>query len=121
LEFFGMVSVKTFERNISVGIFGRNGIGWKDLWAECITVSVGIFGRNGIGWDLWVKWSTASLVHDFLEPLDPQLLGWESWDLDRTSKVFGLFDEILKVLTPFERTLKVLALFERTLKAPIPI
>ncbi|CAB4432808.1 unnamed protein product [Rhizophagus irregularis] len=33
---------------VSVGIFGRNGIGWKDLWAECIS------------WNLWAEWSTAS-------------------------------------------------------------
>ncbi|PKC56584.1 hypothetical protein RhiirA1_470492 [Rhizophagus irregularis] len=115
LEFFGMLG--PLGGIVSVGIFGRNGIGWKDLWRNGLRLP-GCF-LNG-----------TSKVHDFLEPLDPQLLGW---DLDRTSKgcgyfqlfgqlydrilkVFGFLDKISKVLTPFERTLKVLAPFERTLK-----
>ncbi|PKK56876.1 hypothetical protein RhiirC2_799128 [Rhizophagus irregularis] len=62
---------------ILVGIFGRIGIGWKDL---CI------------GWkDLWAEWSMATWVLPEWNFKDPQLLGW---DLDRTSKVYAEFQRV---------------------------
>ncbi|PKB99874.1 hypothetical protein RhiirA5_429044 [Rhizophagus irregularis] len=121
LEFFGMVSVRTF---------GRNSIGW-DLWAKWYRLEGSLAEWSTASWVL-PEWNFEALLTNkiFLFFVNPQLLGW---DLDRTSKgcgyfqlfgqlydrilkVFGFLDKISKVLTPFERTLKVLAPFERTLK-----